>query len=54
MLILPIEKTSKTIDEVHNKSGEGLAGLPDPELYIIVNGKQAFKELDLVAVSREC
>ena len=28
-----------TIDEVHNKSGEGLAGLPDPELYIIVNGK---------------
>ena len=37
---LPLEKTLKTIDEVHNnKSGEGLAGLPDPELYIIVNGK---------------
>ena len=24
---------------MHNKSGEGLAGLPDSELYIIVNGK---------------
>ena len=39
-LPLPLEKTLQTIDEVHkNKSGEGLAGLPDPELYIIVNGK---------------
>ena len=39
-LPLPLEKTLKTIDEVHNnKSGEGLAGLPDPELYIIINGK---------------
>ena len=39
-LPLPLDKTLQTIDEVHNnKSGEGLAGLPDPELYIIVNGK---------------
>ena len=42
-LPLPLEKTLKTIEEVHNnKSGEGLAGLPglpDSELYIIVNGK---------------
>ena len=39
-LPLPLEKTLQTIDEVHsNESGEGLAGLPDPELYIIVNGK---------------
>ena len=30
-LPLPLEKTLKTIDEVHNnKSGEGLAGLPNP------------------------
>ena len=36
---MPLDKTLQTIDEVHNKSGEGLAGLPDPELYIIVNGK---------------
>ena len=39
-LPLPLEKKLKTIDEVQsNKSGEGLAGLPDPELYIIVNCK---------------
>ena len=39
-LPLPLEKTLQTIDKVQsNKSGEGLAGLPDPELYIIVNGK---------------
>ena len=39
-LPLPLDKTLQTIDEVQsNKSGEGLAGLPDPELYIIVNGK---------------
>ena len=39
-LPLPLEKTLQTIDEVQsNKSGEGLAGLPNPELYIIVNGK---------------
>ena len=39
-LPLPLDKTLDTIDKVHNnKSGEGLAGLPDPELYIIVNGK---------------
>ena len=39
-LPLPLDKTLQTIDKVQsNKSGEGLAGLPDPELYIIVNGK---------------
>ena len=38
-LPLPLEKTFKTIDKVHNKSSEGLAGLHDPELYITVNGK---------------
>ena len=39
-LPLPLQKTLQTIDEMQsNKSCEGLAGLPDPELYIIVNGK---------------
>ena len=39
-LPLPLEKTLKTIDEVHNnESYEGSVGLPDPEFYIIVNGK---------------
>ena len=40
VLAVPVPPPLQTIDEVHkNKSGEGLAGLPDPELYIIVNGK---------------
>jgi len=38
-LPLPLEKTLKTIQEVEKKPGEAMAGLPDPELYIIVNGK---------------
>ena len=44
-LPLPLDKMLQTIDEVHNKSGEGLAGLPDPELYIIVNGKPSMNKI---------
>ena len=38
-LPLPLEKTLKTIEEVWKTPGEGMAGLPDPELYTVVNGK---------------
>ena len=38
-LPLPLEKTLKTIQEVEKRPGEAMAGLPNPELYIIVNGK---------------
>ena len=38
-LPLPLEKTLKTIQEVEKKPGEAMAGVPDSELYIIVNGK---------------
>ena len=38
-LPLPLEKTLKTIEEVEKEPGEATAGLPDPELFIIFNGK---------------
>ena len=38
-LPVPLKKTQKTIQEVEKKPGEAMAGLPDPALYIIFNGK---------------
>ena len=40
-LPLPLEKTAKTLEEVEKKP----AGLPDPELYIIVNSKPTKKKM---------
>ena len=38
-LPLPLEKTVKTLEEVNNKVDGAVTGLPNPELYIIVNSK---------------
>ena len=40
MFFLPLP-LNKTLDTLHqaNFSGKGVSALPDPELYIIVNGK---------------
>ena len=40
MFFLPLS-LNKTLDTLHqaNFSGKGVSALPDPELYIIVNGK---------------
>ena len=38
-LPLPLEKTVHTLEEAINKSDGALPGLPDPELFIIVNSK---------------
>ena len=42
MFFLPLP-LNKTLDTLHqaNFSGKGVTALPDPELYIIVNGNQA-------------
>ena len=37
-LPLPLNKTLETLDQVDNRSN-GASSLPDPELYVIVNGK---------------
>ena len=37
-LPLPLNKTLETLDQVKSRSN-GTSSLPDPELYIIVNGK---------------
>ena len=37
-LPLPLNKTLETLDQVESRSN-GASSLPDPELYIIVNGK---------------
>ena len=38
-LPLPLERTVKTLEEVNNKVDSAVTGLPNPELYIIVNSK---------------
>ena len=38
-LPLPLEKTVKTLDEVSKKDDGAATGLPNPELFIIVNSK---------------
>ena len=37
-LPLPLDKTLETLDQVKDNT-TGMCQLPDPELYIIVNGK---------------
>jgi len=37
-LLLPLSKTLATLDEV-GQSGSAKSALPNPELYILVNGK---------------
>ena len=38
-LPLPLEKTVKTLEEVNEKTDGAATGLPNPELFIIVNSK---------------
>ena len=47
-LPLPLEKTAETLEEVKKK----LAGLPDPELYIIVNTKKKMIWQSLINVDK--
>ena len=43
-LPLPLEKTVQTLEEVQNDTDGTLTGLPNPELYIIVNSKSQTKK----------
>ena len=43
-LPLPLKKALETLDEV-KCSSSGETALPDPELYIIINGKPTFSKV---------
>ena len=42
-LPLPLKKTVKTLEEVNEKTDGAATGLPNPELFIIVNSKSETK-----------
>ena len=44
-LPLPLEKTVKTMEEVNKKVDGSVTGLPNPELFIIVNSKSKTKKV---------
>ena len=43
-LPLPLEKTVQTLEELQNNTEGTLTGLPNPELYIIVNSKSQMEK----------
>ena len=44
-LLLPLNKTLETLDQVESRSN-GASFLPDPELYIIVDGKSTTSKVE--------